>query len=323
MRILVTGGAGYIGSHTAKLLAKVGHYPITLDNLSTGNEWAVRWGPFVQADLADGEAVRKTLAEYQIEAVIHFAANAYVGESISNPRKYFGNNVVNAFHLLEAMHDAGVNRFVFSSTCATYGIPESMPINEDTPQRPVNPYGESKLMVERILRWFGEIYGLQWIALRYFNAAGADPEGEIGEVHDPEPHLIPLAIEAACSQVNPIRVFGDDYPTPDGSAVRDYIHVMDLARAHIDALEYLVGGGQSQALNLGTGNGHSVFEVIRSVARVTQRTVPSEVAERRVGDPAVLVADACRARNVIGWSAQYQDLDQIIETAWRWRLSRG
>jgi UDP-glucose-4-epimerase GalE len=262
------------------------------------------------------------LQQFQIEAVIHFAANAYVGESITDPRKYFRNNVANALQLLEAMLDTKVGSIVFSSTCATYGIPKVTPIDEDTPQHPVNPYGESKLMVERMLYWFGQAYGLRWVALRYFNAAGADPSGEIGEVHVPETHLIPLAIEAAILPGHSIRVFGDDYPTADGTAIRDYIHVMDLARAHLHAIRHLAAGGRSQALNVGTGKGYSVFEIIRAVENVAGRRVASEITARRQGDPAILVADPRAARSVLGWEAEHTDIGETIEAAWRWRLSR-
>lgn len=316
--VLVTGGAGYIGSHTAKALARAGFLPVVLDNLSTGHRWAVRWGALVEADLGDRAAVRAALEGYGVRAVIHFAAWAYVGESMRDPAGYFRNNVVHSLELLDAMRDAGVDVIVFSSSCATYGLPEVLPIPEDHPQRPVSPYGESKLVVERALQWYGQAYGLRWLALRYFNAAGADPEGELGEVHDPETHLIPRAILAALGQAGPLQVYGTDYPTPDGTAIRDYVHVADLAEAHVLGLRYLLDGGESTALNLGTGCGHSVREVVAAVERVGGRPVPLREAPRRPGDPPALVADARRARQVLGWQPRYSDLDAIVETAWRW-----
>jgi UDP-arabinose 4-epimerase len=281
-RILVTGGAGYIGSHTAKALARAGFEPVVLDNLSLGHRWAVRWGPLIEGDLADRDALRNLMREYAPEAVVHFAAYAYVGESVANPRKYFRNNVVNTLNLLEAALDAGVGAFVFSSSCATYGMPAHLPIDEAQPQRPINPYGDTKLMVEHMLRRFGEAYGLRWMALRYFNAAGADPEGELGEEHDPETHLIPLAIAAVLGAAPELRIFGTDYPTADGTAVRDYIHVTDLAAGHVAALRYLLGGGASTALNLGTGEGSSVRQVVDTVAGVADaRLAPAPFEPRR------------------------------------------
>lgn len=322
MNVLVVGGAGYIGSHTAKTLKKAGHTPVVLDNLSTGHRWAVRWGPFVEADLADKNAVLQTLHDHQIDAVIHFAANAYVGESMQNPAKYFRNNVANMLNLLEALHESNIQPIVFSSSCTTYGIPERVPISEDFPQSAISPYGESKLMGEKMLKWFGECYGMGWVALRYFNASGADPEGEIGEVHDPETHLIPLVIDAALGKRPPVKIFGTDYPTPDGTAIRDYIHVMDLADAHVRALQYLLEGGPSTAFNLGTGHGNSVREVIAAVERVGSCKVPAEEAPRRAGDPPALVADPAKAHTVLGWEALHKDINQIVETAWRFANSR-
>jgi UDP-arabinose 4-epimerase len=319
MRVLVVGGAGYIGSHTALKLAETGHEPIVFDNLSMGHDWAVQWGELVRGDLADGDALRRVLEEQRIDAVIHFAASAYVGESVQNPRKYFENNVVNTLSLLNAMLDSGVDRIIFSSTCASYGIPERVPIDESHPQRPINPYGESKLMVERILHWYQNAYELNWMALRYFNASGADPEGRIGEMHDPETHLIPLVIDAALERRDPVQIFGTDYPTPDGTAVRDYIHVLDLADAHVRALDYLSSGGSSQAINLGTGRGYSVREVVESVGRVSGIEVPFEEGPRRAGDPPELVADPSHALATLGWKASYQELDDIVRTAWNWQ----
>ena len=318
MRVLVTGGAGYIGSHTAKLLATSGHVPVVFDDLSQGHDWAVKWGPIERGSLSDQERLREVLARHPVDAVIHFAANALVGESMSNPTKYFRNNTVGTLNLLDAMHAAGVDRIVFSSTCATYGNPVRVPIDEGHPQAPVNPYGESKLMVEKILRWYGECYGLRWMALRYFNAAGADPDGEIGEDHDPESHLIPLVIGAAMGTRPPVKIFGTDYDTPDGTAIRDYVHVMDLADAHLRALQRLDEGTPSQAVNLGTGHGQSVREVVTAVSRTAGKAVPAVESPRRAGDPATLVADPARARDVLGWTCRYPDLDVIVEHAWRW-----
>jgi UDP-arabinose 4-epimerase len=318
MQVLVTGGAGYIGSHTAKELALAGQEPIVLDNLRYGHSWAVRWGPLLEMDLSDREGLDAVFQKYRIGAVIHFAAYAYVGESMREPAEYFRNNVVNSLNLLDAMRAHGVGHIVFSSTCATYGDPEKVPIAEEHPQRPVSPYGESKLMVERLLRWYGQAYGLGWTALRYFNAAGADPEEQIGEVHDPETHLIPRAIAAAFGDLPELELFGTDYPTQDGSAVRDYIHVTDLAAAHLAALTRLQGGAPSIALNLGTGQGHSVREVISMVEQVSGRRVPFRESPRRPGDPPMLVANASLAAQELSWSPRYSSLRQVVETAFRW-----
>ena len=321
--VLVTGGAGYIGSHAAKALARAGYSPVVLDNLVYGHREAVRWGPLVEGDVGDRALVAQTLRRFGVEAVMHFAAFAYVGESMTAPERYFANNVVNSLALLDAMREAGVRRLVFSSTCATYGVPEGVPIREDMPQRPVNPYGESKLMVERLLHWEGVAHGLRHASLRYFNAAGADAEGEIGEQHEPETHLIPLILDAALGRRAQIDIFGTDYPTPDGSAVRDYIHVDDLAAAHVLALGHLERGGDSLALNLATGQGHSVREVIAAAERVTGRRIAQREAPKRPGDPPALVADATRARAVLGWTPRRSDLDSIIATAWAWHRRRN
>ena len=317
-RVLVTGGAGYIGSHTCKALAVAGYVPVTLDNLVHGHRDAVRWGPLVRADLADRTGLEQVLREHRITAVVHFAAFAYVGESMADPGRYFHNNVTCSLNLLDAMHATGVRRLVFSSSCATYGIPDRVPINEDTPQRPVNPYGESKLMVERALHWHGVAHGLRSIALRYFNAAGADAAGELGERHDPETHLLPLAIDAALGHAGPLKVMGTDYDTPDGTAVRDYIHVTDLADAHVRALAHLERGGASAALNLGTGQGHSVREVMAAVERVTGLKVPHVDSPRRAGDPPALVAAPGQARALLGWQPGWSDLETIVRTATAW-----
>jgi UDP-arabinose 4-epimerase len=321
--ILVTGGAGYIGSHTAKLISRSGRAPITIDDLSTGNAWAVRHGPLVQANVGDRAALRQLFLRHEIEAVIHFAASAYVGESVRSPRHYFSNNVTNTLALLDTMLECDVRRIVFSSTCATYGDPLGLPIDEGHPQRPVNPYGESKLFIERALHWYGQAYGLQWVALRYFNAAGADPDGELGECHVPETHLVPLALLAASGVTPPLKIFGKDYPTSDGTAVRDYVHVADLAKAHLLALGYLAAGHPSRAFNLGTGRGHSVAEVVRATEMVTGRVVPVEYTARRAGDPAALVADATLARAALGWQPEFAGIEPLVETAWRWHSSAG
>ena len=322
MQILVTGGAGYIGSHTAKYLAAAGHTPVVFDDLSQGHERAVQWGPLERGSLGDTARLDEVFAAYRIDTVVHFAANALVGESMSHPAKYFRTNTLGTFNLLEAMRAAGVGDIVFSSTCATYGNPIRVPIDETHPQAPVNPYGESKLMVEKMLRWYGESYGLRWIALRYFNAAGADPDGTIGEEHDPESHLIPLVIGGVLGTRPPVKVFGTDYPTPDGTAIRDYIHVMDLADAHLRALDRLRSSTRSQAINLGTGRGHSVREVIDTVQRASGRDVPFELAPRRAGDPPELVADPARAREALGWTPRYPELATIVEHAWSWHSAR-
>jgi len=321
--ILVTGGAGYIGSHACKALAAAGYTPVTLDNLVYGHRSAVRWGPFVRGELADESLVRRVLRHHAIRAVIHFAGYAYVGESMAAPGKYFENNFSATVALLDAIRAENVQRIVFSSTCATYGIPQAVPITEDHPQQPVNPYGESKLFVERLLSWFGSAHGLRHVALRYFNAAGADADGDAGEDHDPETHLIPLAIDAALRRRAPVSVFGTDYETPDGTAIRDYIHVTDLADAHVKALEYLQAGGESVRLNLGTGTGHSVREVIRTIETVSGRPVPVLEAPRRAGDPPELVAASGRARDVLGWTPRHSDLRNIVATAWAWHLGQA
>jgi UDP-arabinose 4-epimerase len=321
MRVLVTGGAGYIGSHTAKALAKSGHEPVTLDNLSSGHRWALKWGGFVEGDLANPQLLPKTIGDERIEAVMHFAANIAVGESVQDPKKYFWNNVVNTLRLLDAMVDARVKLIVFSSSAAVYGDPQKVPIPEDHPTRPVNPYGDTKLMMERALQWYGNAYGLRWVALRYFNAAGADPEGELGEEHDPETHLIPLVILAALGRLPCVEIYGTDYPTPDGTAIRDYIHITDLAEAHLLALDYLTHGGKSQALNLGTAQGHSVREVINAVGRISPRPVPVREGPRRAGDSPILVADANQAGKVLGWKPRHPELQAIVESAWNWHSS--
>lgn len=323
MSILIVGGAGYIGSQTAKAVAQAGLEPVVLDNLVYGHRWASRWGPLVEGDIGDRAVVDRVFREHRVTAVIHFAAYAYVGESVAHPRKYFHNNVTGTLALLDAMVDHGIRDIVFSSTCATYGEPVKVPMAEDHPQKPINPYGETKLAVERVLHWYGRAYPLRYAALRYFNAAGADPEGEIGEEHDPETHLIPLAIGAALGRAPELKIFGTDYPTPDGTAIRDYIHVADLADAHLLALGRLEKGDKALALNLGTGEGHSVREVIASVEKISGRKVPRVEVGRRAGDPPSLVADASRARESLGWGPKYAELDTIVEHAFRWQEKRS
>ena len=321
--VLVTGGAGYIGSHACKVLARAGYRPVVFDNLSRGHRAAVRWGSLVEGYLAERGKLAAALERHRVSVVMHFAAHAYVGESVTDPALYYANNLGGSLSLLEAMREAGVDKIVFSSTCATYGTPAEVPIRETIPQLPVNPYGETKLAIERALYWYGEAYGLRWVSLRYFNAAGADPESEIGERHEPETHLIPLVLEVALGERRHIDIYGTDYPTPDGTAIRDYIHVRDLAEAHLCALERLSAGGQSAALNLGTGRGHSVREVIRAAEAVSGKSVPCRETARRPGDPPVLVADPSLAAELLGWRAQVSDLETIVRTALAWHVSRS
>lgn len=321
--VLVTGGAGYIGSHTCKALAKAGYAPVTLDNLVYGHEWAVKWGPLVKADLADAAALNDAFGTYKPVAVLHFAAFAYVGESVTAPGKYYRNNVAGTLNLLDAMFRHDCRHLVFSSTCATYGIPTTVPIREDQEQRPINPYGASKLMVEQILRDYARAHALRFCALRYFNAAGADPEGEIGEDHSPETHLIPLAVEAALGRRPFLEIYGTDYDTADGTAVRDYIHVTDLAEAHVRALSKLESGFDSTCLNVGTGRGHSVKEVLDAVQRVADKDVPVRNSPRRPGDPPALVADPRRAMEILEWRPRFLGLEEIVATAYRWHNRRS
>jgi UDP-glucose-4-epimerase GalE len=315
--VLVTGGAGYVGSHAAKALHDAGHRVVVFDNLVAGHREAVRYGELVEGDITDVAAVRSALRRHDVFAVMHFAAFLDVGESVREPARYYRNNVVGALSVLEAMVAEQRRYLVFSSTCATYGEPIETPIAETHPQRPINSYGETKLAVERALVHFERAYRLGWIALRYFNAAGADPDGEVGEDHTPEIHLIPRAIHAAMGGPG-LEVFGVDYPTPDGTCLRDYIHVSDLADAHVGALHTLVETGRSDAYNLGTGRPHSVREVIDAVQRVTGFTVPWTIGPRRPGDPAVLVAAPQKAQASLGWTARFPDLETIISTAWAW-----
>lgn len=318
--ILVVGGAGYIGSHACKALAQVGYTPISYDNLVHGHSWAVKWGPLEVGDIANSTQLESVLDHYRPHAVMHFAAYAYVGESVQNPSKYYQNNVVGTLTLLEAMRKYRINKLVFSSTCATYGIPRNVPIREDHPQAPINPYGASKWMIERILKDFDTAYDLRSISLRYFNAAGADPQTEIGESHIPETHLIPLILDVAAGLRPSITVYGDDYPTHDGTCIRDYIHVSDLAHAHVLALRALEGGVESTAYNLGNGQGFSVREVIEVAEAVTRQQVPVKIGSRRAGDPAILVGDASRIHDELGWMPKYRTMEDIISTAWKWHL---
>src|SRR3984957_10189104 len=320
--VLVTGGAGYIGSHACKALARAGYVPVTYDNLSRGHRHAVRWGPLVEGDVGDRAAVAAALKAHGISSVMHFAAFAYVGESGTDPALYYRNNVIGTLARWDGMRDVGVDRIVFSSTCATYGLPEIMPIAETTPQHPVNSYGETKLAIERALYWYENAYGLRSVALRYFNASGCDRGGEIGEEHDPETHLIPLVLRAALGSGPPVSIFGTDYQTQDGTAIRDYIHVEDLASAHVRALDYLAEGGASAAVNLATGRGYSVREIVDAVARAVGHGVPQREAPRRPGDPPALVADPSLARSLLGWQAECSDLDTIIRTALAWEMRR-
>jgi len=315
--VLVTGGAGYIGSHAAKALHRAGYRVLVYDNLVAGHRAAVKFGDLVEGDILDTDGLTEVLRRQQVFAVMHFAAFLDVGESVRDPSKYYRNNVAGAASVLSAMAAAAVKHFVFSSTCATYGEPIETPIAETHPQQPINSYGESKLAIERALPHFERAHGMSWVALRYFNAAGADPDGEIGEDHDPEIHVIPRAIEAATGGRR-LEVFGDDYPTPDGTCLRDYVHVSDLADAHLRALETIVETGKSGAYNLGTGRPHSVREVIDTVERVSGRAVPWALGPRRPGDPAVLYAAPHKAQAELHWTPRHADLDAIVRTAWNW-----
>lgn len=313
--ILVTGGAGFIGSHTCKALARAGFLPVAFDNLSTGHRDAVRYGPFVPGDVRDAAAVERAIRLHDAEAVIHFAASAYVGESMTNPGLYYDNNLGGMIGLIAGCHAAGVDRIVFSSSCATYGIPDRLPIAETTPQVPINPYGRTKLICEGMLADHARAHGLRFAALRYFNAAGADPEGELFERHEPETHLIPLALRAATGQGPALQVFGTDYPTPDGTCIRDYIHVSDLARAHVLALKHLLAGGGTLRLNLGTGKGLSVRQIIAGIEALTGRRMPVIWSPRRPGDPPALVADPREARVKLGFVASSSDLATLLADA--------
>ena len=316
--ILVTGGAGYVGAHACKALASRGFLPIVYDNLVHGHRESVKWGPLEVGDIADRAALDAVIERHRPVAVMHFAAFTYVGESVADPGKYYRNNVAGTLSLLEAMRDSGIDRLVFSSTAATYGTPKIVPIQEDAPKVPINPYGQSKLAAEKMIADFSAAHMLRAVRLRYFNAAGADPDGEIGELHDPESHLIPLAMQAVTGDGPPLTLFGDDYPTPDGTCIRDYIHVTDLADAHVRALDWLATISGAHAFNLGTGNGASVREILDAVERVAGKPVPHSIGPRRAGDPAELVSDPGKANDVLGWTPQMSDLDTIVKTAWVW-----
>lgn len=316
--ILVTGGAGYVGSHCCKAFARAGWRVVTFDNLSRGHAEAVQWGPLIKGDILDAEALDAAFREYKPDLVGHFAAFAYVEESVRQPELYYRNNCIGSFTLLERMRAAGVSKLIFSSTCASYGVPGHVPIGEDHPQWPINPYGWSKLMVERMLSDYASAHGLDSVALRYFNAAGCDPEGEIGEWHEPETHAIPLAIAGALSNDRPFTVFGSDFETRDGSAIRDYIHVSDLARAHVLAGEWIMGQQGFHMFNLGTGQGTTVLEIANAVAKACNSTQAPQLGPRRAGDPPILIADAAKAKRELGWEAEMSDIDTIVRTAVQW-----
>jgi UDP-arabinose 4-epimerase len=315
--VLVTGGAGYVGSHACKALATAGYTPITIDDLSTGHRWAVKWGPLIEGDIANYKLVMDTLTRYEIHAVLHFAAHAYVGESIVNPRKYFRTNVSKTLALLEAVLDARIDIFIFSSSCATYGI-SAEPIAEDHLQNPINPYGASKLFIENVLKWYENAYGMRYVILRYFNVAGADPDGEIGEVHTPETHIVPLVIAAARGNGPPIEIFGTDYDTADGTAVRDFIHVSDLASAHVKAIDRLFAGNPSVSCNLGTGQGYSIREIIAVVEQVAGKKISAVEGIRRPGDPPALIANPEFGQVTFDWYPAHSDLETIVRTAYAW-----
>lgn len=320
--ILVTGGAGYIGSHTVKMLIEKGKDILVLDNLSRGFKEAINSkAEFENADLLDYYSLENVIKKYNIEAVIHFAAFAYVGESVENPQLYYNNNVVGSFNLIKAITAKGIKKFVFSSTCSTYGNPVQIPISESETTKPINPYAKTKLMIENILEDFHTAYGLNYAALRYFNAAGCSEDGDIGESHDPEPHLIPLVLQSMTEKTRQLKIFGDDYETPDGTCIRDYIHVNDLADAHIRALDYLNNYDKPVVINLGTGDGNSVKDIINTSENITGKKANYVMNPRRPGDPAILVADNKKAKEVLGWMPKYK-LDKIIETAWKWHLNK-
>jgi UDP-glucose 4-epimerase len=321
MRVLVTGGAGYIGSHMVRRLHEAGHDIVVLDDLSTGFRDAVFSGLFIHGQVQDRPLLDRLFAAHMFDAVIHFAGSIVVGESVVDPAKYYQNNVAGTLILLDAMRRYGVDKFVFSSTAAIFGVPQYVPIDESHPQEPINPYGMSKLMTERILKDYDEAYGLRFVALRYFNAAGAAPDGQLGERHNPETHLIPLALRAARDRTSSLTIFGNDYSTPDGTCIRDYVHVLDLCDAHMLALKHLIAGGESRAYNLGNGHGYSVNDVVQVVEKITELKVPVVYGSRRAGDPARLVADSRQIQNDWGWHSRYSSLEDIIEHAWIWETS--
>ena len=316
--ILVTGGAGYIGSHTNKELNRAGYETVVVDNLIYGHEDFLKWGAFEKVDLRDLSGITDIFESYSIETVMHFAAFTNVEESVENPQEYYLNNLRNTLNLLQVMLEFKVKKLVFSSTCATYGNPIEIPLTENHPQNPINPYGRGKFMVEQVLKDYNSAYALRYVSLRYFNAAGADPEGEVGERHNPETHLIPQILDAAIGRREDIKIFGTDYDTPDGTCIRDYIHVTDLADAHLKALKYLEAGGKSQVFNLGNDNGFSVREVIETARKVTGKEIKVTETDRRQGDPPILVGSSQKAKELMGWKPKYDDLSQIIRTAWQW-----
>ena len=321
-RVLVTGGAGYIGSHTCKLLATEGYDPIVVDNLSTGNKWAVKWGPLEICDIRDDDALSLVMDKYKPEAVAHFASCCYVGESVENPEKYYNNNVSGMLSLLKTMNRKQVRKIIFSSSCSTYGNPQYIPIDETHPQTPINPYGFTKYICERILSDYHRTLDIDFVALRYFNAAGADPEAEIGELHEPEPHLVPRILNAALGKTDHFLIHGTDYDTDDGTCVRDYVHVLDIAKAHLKAIEHILKSNSAEFINLGNGSGFSVKEVVNKVLEITGSKIKVVEGDRRDGDPAILISDSQRASEILNWSPDYPDLTSIITHAWQWHQSK-
>jgi UDP-glucose-4-epimerase GalE len=321
--VLVTGGAGYIGSHVCKALARQGYVPVTYDNLCSGNREAVLWGPFEEGDIRDRDRLRDVIQKYKPEAIMHFAALIQVGESVKEPALYYHNNVYGSYCLLEEARAAGIKYMVFSSTAAVYGLPETSPIPEDAPHAPINPYGQTKLAMEKMIQDYSRAYDLKYATLRYFNVAGADPENETGTAYKVDSHIIPMLMRVASGLQPQIKLFGEDYPTPDGTAVRDYIHVTDLAEAHILSLKHIMGGKDSITINVGTNKGYSVAEIIEAARKITGKNIPVEKCERRAGDPPTLVSDATRARKLINWTPRYSDLETIVETAWEWRQKQN
>ncbi|MCX8028877.1 MAG: UDP-glucose 4-epimerase GalE [Brevinematales bacterium] len=317
MKVLVAGGAGYIGSHVCKMLLKKGYDVIIYDNLSHGYEFLAKYGKFIIGDIGDRKQLEIVFKNYKPDVVMHFCAYIEVGESVQNPRKYYENNLCNTLNLIHTMLDNGINKIIFSSTAAVYGMPENVPIDEEEPKNPINPYGRTKWMVEQVLKDYSDTHSLKYVAFRYFNAAGADPEGEIGECHEPETHLIPLVLDAAMGIRKSIKIFGTDYPTPDGTCIRDYIHVNDLASAHIKGVEYLMEGNNSNYFNLGNGKGFSVREIINTVKNVTKKDFAVEEVERRPGDPAILIAKSNKAKNILKWEPEF-GIEDIISHAWKW-----
>ena len=317
--VLVTGGAGYIGSHVCKELALNGYLPVTYDNLSRGHQWAVKWGPLEIGDILDENCLKEVIKKHKPSIIIHFAAYAYVGESVKKPDLYYQNNVIGTFNLLKVLEDIKFPYLIFSSSCSVYGNPKKIPINESHPQKPVNPYGKSKLMIEHMLRSFDSVYGLKSISLRYFNAAGADPDGEIGEIHDPEPHIIPRALKVASGELEFLDIYGDDYKTPDGTCTRDYVHVKDLARIHVISIKHLFNSKKTQFFNVGSSKGYSVKEVVESVKQITGKKITHKMRPRREGDPEILIADSSHVFDTLKWQPEFSALDNLIKDAWNWQ----